>query len=99
MSATFDVSGRWLGHYPQHGREHGIAADLVQQGVTFTGTMSDHKTESERTLTQAAQEFGWVPGADEQVFEWVRQQIPEAEKLPVQAVSNMPEASLIEGTV
>jgi hypothetical protein len=94
-----NITGQWVGHYRQYGREHPISAEIVQKDERVTGVMSDGEPDSEQPLAQAAMEFGWQPGADEQVYERLRQLCPEAERLPIRTVTHLPTTSLLEGSV
>jgi hypothetical protein len=94
-----ELTGRWEGSYIQCGADHAIAADLIVAGGRLTGTMTDGETESERSVFEMALEAGLPPGADELIIAQLRQLVPDAPGAPVRSVTQLPSASVLEGSV
>jgi hypothetical protein len=97
MSSSRDLTGRWLGHYLQHGQERPITADLHHIGERLSGTMCDGHPDSEYSLFEVAQQAGLQPGADEQIEVMLRQALPDAPAGPIRYVSYLPSGSVLEG--
>lgn len=98
MSASANLTGRWIGSYMQGGQERPITAELHQDGVKFTGSMRDGQPDRECSLFEGAMEAGLPPGADELIDEKLRSMIPEAGRDPIRCVSHLPEESVLEGS-
>jgi hypothetical protein len=92
------MTGRWVGHYLQRGREYPITADVVQAGQRLSGTMRDGSPDRECSPFEAACEAGLPPGADEQIEAKLRQMVPDAGAGPIRFVSHLPAAAVLEGT-
>jgi hypothetical protein len=97
MPSAIDLTGRWLGHYAQHGREHPIWADLVQEGTRLSGSMRDGQPDRESSVFEAALDAGLPPGADEQIEAKLRQALPDAPRGPIRYVSHLPPESVLTG--
>jgi hypothetical protein len=97
VSSSTDVAGRWIGHYLQRGQEHPISADLVQEGVRFSGIMHDGHPDRDYSVFEAALEAGLPPGTDEQIEQKLREAIPDAPAAPIRYVSHLPSQSAVEG--
>jgi hypothetical protein len=99
MPGSHDLTGRWTGHYLQHGQPHPIAVELVQRGEHLAGAMADGSTVFTRSVSEMAMAEGLPPGADEQIVARLREQWPDAPPGPVVAESELPPTSQIEGEV
>ena len=99
MPAPIDITGRWVGAYSQHGREHPITTIFAQVDEHLQGKMTDGDTQFERSLFEAALEAGLPPGADEQIEVELRKQYPDAPRGPIRAATRLPELSVLEGSV
>jgi hypothetical protein len=99
MSTSWNLTGRWVGHYRQHDRAHAIVANLVQAGERVTGSMRDGETEREYSVFQMAAEAGLPPGADEEIVAKLRAMVPEAPSGPVRYVWRLPAESILEGRI
>jgi hypothetical protein len=99
MAQPVDLTGRWAGHYQQHGHAHPLAAELTQTGDRLTGTMRDEETTFESSVFEAAMEAGLPPGADEQIIIRLRGLFPESPRAPVRSATELPATSVLEGTV
>src|SRR5262245_6071205 len=97
MSSLADLTGVWIGHYQQHGREHPITADLVLAGERLSGTMCDGHPDSESSVFEAAAAAGLPPGTDEQIEARLREALPGAPARPIRYVSHLPADSALEG--
>jgi hypothetical protein len=97
MSSSTNLTGRWRGHYLQHGQERPITADLLHRGDRLSGTMCDGHPDSEYSLFELAQHAGLPPGADEQIELQLRQTLPDAPAGPIRYVSHLPSGSVLEG--
>jgi hypothetical protein len=98
MSHFADVTGRWVGHYLQYGRESPISADLVQTGERLDGAMVDGVLVKELTIYEAAAAAGLPPGSDEAIEAWLRQQHPEAPNGRITLTTELPKHSILEGS-
>jgi hypothetical protein len=99
MPENADLSGRWAGHYSQHGTNHPISADFTQSGQALRGRMRDSDTVSEKSVFETALDAGLPPGADEQIEHSLRELFPDARAAPVRVTSQLPSESLLEGFV
>ena len=99
MTEPVDLSGRWVGHYSQHGADHPISADLTQAGPLLAGHMRDSDTVSDKSVFETALDAGLPPGADEQIEHSLRTLFPDACGAPVRATSRLPSDSSLEGHV
>lgn len=97
MSASQDLSGRWTGYYLQHGQQHSITADLVQEETRLGGVMYDGEPDAEYSLFELAQHIGLAPGADEKIAEQVRAAYPDAPKGSIRYVTRLPTDSVLTG--
>jgi hypothetical protein len=93
-----DLTGRWVGHYWQHGREYPITAEFAQAGEQLSGSMRDGHPDRESTVFEAASEAGLPPGADEQIEARLREMVPDSPSGPIRYVSHLPPDSVLEGT-
>jgi hypothetical protein len=94
-----ELSGRWAGHYHQHGQVHPISMELTQQGEGLRGTMHDGQTVTEKSVFEVAVEAGLEPGADERIAQSLRAMFPESPNAPIRARSELAPLSLLEGHV
>ncbi len=99
MPERIDITGRWVGDYFQHGREHPLTADFAHIDAHLQGKMTDSVTEFETSVFEAALEAGLPPGADEQIEANLRKQHPELPRGPIRATAMLPAASVLEGEV
>src|SRR5262245_8915426 len=99
MPERIDITGRWVGAYFQHGREHPLIAEFAHIDSNLQGKMTDVVTEFETSVFEAAMEAGLPPGADEQIEANIRKQHPELPRAPIRAAATLPAASILEGEV
>lgn len=100
MATAVLLTGRWSGHYQQHGQSHPIQAQLHQEGGHLSGTMQDGETGTERSVFEAAIEAGLPPGADEEIEARLHELHPEVPtSAPVRALTVLPTDSVLEGMV
>lgn len=99
MSRHPNVTGRWVGNYFQHGRPWPIVADLVHAREQLTGSMRDGETDSERSVTEVANEAGLPPGGDERIVDRLRRIFPDAPATPIRYVTHLPADSALQGWV
>ena len=99
MPEHANLSGRWAGHYSQHGADHPIKAELTQNGELLSGLMRDSDIVSEKTVFETALDAGLPPGADEQIEQSLRELFPDARGAPVRVTSRLPSVSLLEGFI
>jgi hypothetical protein len=92
-----NLTGRWIGHYLQNGKEYPITADFVEADDHLTGSMSDGHPDRESSVFEAAAAAGLPPGADEQIEARLRQIVPESGFAPIRHVSHLPTHSLLDG--
>jgi hypothetical protein len=92
-----DLSGRWVGHYVQHGRDYSVTADLVQSGERLSGSMRDGHPDRESSVFEATAEAGLPPGADEQIEARLRELLPDSPSGPIRYISHLPAESVLEG--
>jgi hypothetical protein len=97
MSSTENLTGRWLGHYDQRGKEYPVSADLVQDGVKLAGSMRDGQPDRDCSLFEATVEAGLPPGADEQIDANLRALIPDAPATAIRSLSHLPPDSQLTG--
>jgi hypothetical protein len=95
--ASIDLTGRWIGHYFQHGQAHPIVADLLQDGERLTGSMRDGQTDHEYSVSEIALEEGLPPGADELIVESLRQVVPDVPSGQIRYISHLPSDAILEG--
>jgi hypothetical protein len=98
MSSS-DVTGRWVGHYVQRGKEFPISAELSHVGDRLTGSMRDGQTDHENSVFEAVAAAGLPPGADEQVVARLRQMVPDAASGTVRSFARLPAGARLEGHV
>jgi hypothetical protein len=94
-----NLTGRWEGHYYQHGQGHPISMELIQEGDRLRGTMRDGDTVSQKSVFETAVDAGLPPGADEQIVDSLREMFPHLGRAPIRARSELPPDSIIEGQV
>jgi hypothetical protein len=92
-----DLTGRWVGHYVQHGREFPITADFAQDGEHLSGSMRDGHPDRECSVFEASCEAGLPPGADEQIEARLREMVPDCPSGPIRYVTHLPPESVLEG--
>jgi hypothetical protein len=92
-----DLTGRWVGHYGQQGRDYPITADFAQAGEHLSGSMRDGRPDRECTVFEATSEAGLPPGADEQIEARLREMVPDCPSGPIRYVSHLPPESVLEG--
>ncbi len=97
MSSAVNLTGRWIGHYLQHGQQHPITALFYQSGEHLSGSMRDGHPEDEYSLFDIAAQTGLPPGADEQIEARIRELIPDAPSGPIRYISQLPAESVLEG--
>jgi hypothetical protein len=98
MSRFADVTGRWIGHYLQFGRETPISADLVQVTDRINGVMADGVLVHEFTIYEVAANAGLPPGSDEAIESWLRQQHPDVPDGPISFTMELPKHSILRGS-
>lgn len=100
MAAVVLLTGRWSGHYRQHGAEHPLNARLRQEGLRLSGTMTDGEPRTERSVFEVALDAGLAPGQDEEIVARLREQYPDVpSNAPIRFVTILPAESLLEGSV
>ena len=97
MSSLESLTGRWIGHYDQRGKEYPVSADLVQDGANLAGSMRDGQPDRDCSLFEAAVEAGLPPGADERIDANLRALIPDAPATAIRSLSHLPPDSQIAG--
>ena len=97
MSSLENLTGRWIGHYDQRGKEYPVSADLVQDGVNLAGSMRDGQPDRDCSLFEATVEAGLPPGADEQIDANLRAMIPDAPATAIRSLSHLPPDSQLAG--
>jgi hypothetical protein len=97
MSSRENLTGSWIGHYEQRGKEYPVSADLVHDGVNLTGSMRDGQPDRDCSLFEATVEAGLPPGADEQIDANLRALIPDAPATAIRSLSHLPPDSQIVG--
>jgi hypothetical protein len=97
MAATENLTGRWIGHYEQRGKEYPVSADLVQDGVDLAGSMRDGQPDRDCSLFEATVEAGLPPGADEQIDANLRALLPDAPATAIRSLSHLPPDSQLAG--
>jgi hypothetical protein len=95
--SSIDLTGRWIGHYFQHGQAHSIVAVLLQDGERLTGSMRDGQTDHEYSVFEIALKEGLPPGADEQIVEKLREVVPDVPSRQIRYVSHLPSDAILEG--
>jgi hypothetical protein len=91
------LTGRWAGHYTQHGQSHPIVTLFRQDGDRLSGSMQDVQNDGECSVFELAAESGLPPGADEQIEAKVREAVPDAPRGPVRYVWHLPSDSVLDG--
>jgi hypothetical protein len=99
MASETNVTGRWVGAYYQYDRPHAITLEIVQEGETLTGSMSDGEPESSLTVEQFATLAGLPLGGDEQIVSRLRENFPDAPAGQVYYISQLAPESTVEGWV
>ncbi|MFT7630830.1 MAG: hypothetical protein ACI87E_001838 [Mariniblastus sp.] len=94
---TRSVSGRWQGHYLQHGALHRIIADFDQQGVKLDGAMIDIDNTKLQRLNEVALQEGLSPATIAEMEGQIRDLIPQAGNDPIFVHSTLPKSSKLEG--
>ena len=97
MSSLENLTGRWVGHYDQRGKEYPITAEFVQDGLKLAGSMRDGQPDRDCSLFEATVEAGLPPGADEQIDANLRALIPDAPATAIRSLSHLPADSEIVG--
>ncbi len=97
--SDINLTGRWVGHYVERGRECPIEANLTQDGDELRGWMRDTVTEIEISIFDLAVDAGLPPGADEEITRKLRESVPDAGDSPVRWVSTLPDQSVLEGEI
>jgi hypothetical protein len=97
MASTENLTGRWIGHYEQRGKEYPVSADLVQDGVNLAGSMRDGQPDRDCSLFEATAEAGLPPGADERIDANLRALIPDAPATAIRSLSHLPPDSELVG--
>jgi hypothetical protein len=97
MSSLENLTGRWIGHYDQRGKEYPVSADLVQDGVNLAGSMRDGQPDRDCSLFEATVEAGLPPGADEQIDANLRAMIPDTPATAIRSLSHLPPDSQLAG--
>jgi hypothetical protein len=92
-----DLTGRWVGHYAQGGREFPITADLRQAGDRLSGTMRDGHPVHEYSLAEAADLAGLPAGGEEEFEERLREAAPGLPPGRVRCVTRLPTGSVLDG--
>jgi hypothetical protein len=95
--AVANLTGRWIGHYLQHGEECPITADLRETGEHLNGLMYDGRPDRECSLGQAVAEAGLPSGADEVIEAHLRGMVPDSTAGPIRYVTRLPPNSTLQG--
>jgi hypothetical protein len=91
------LTGRWVGHYFQHGQAYPISADLLQTEDRVSGFMYDGHTNRDTSIAEAIAEGGGTSVTAEQVEAQLREMVPDAPSSPVRYVSQLPPNSILRG--
>ncbi len=97
MSSLENLTGRWIGHYEQRGKEYQVSANLIQDGASLSGSMRDSQPDRDCSLFEAAVEAGLPPGADERIDAGLRAMIPDAPAVAIRSLSHLPPNSELAG--
>jgi hypothetical protein len=92
-----DLTGRWIGHYLQQGREYPITADFRETSERLCGFMYDGQPDREYSVFQATADAGLPPGADEQIEAKIREMVGDEAPGPIRYVSHLPPNSTLQG--
>jgi hypothetical protein len=95
--SSMHLTGRWIGHYLQQGKEYAITADFCEAEARLTGFMYDGQPDREFSLSQLAAEAGLSPGEDEQLQAKLREMVPDGAPGPIRCVSHLPPNSILQG--
>jgi hypothetical protein len=96
-SPTPGLTGRWAGHYTQHGQSQPIVAVLDQAENRLTGSMHDVRTEGEYSISDAVAEDGLPPAAAEEIEAKLRELVPDVPAGPIRCIWHLPSESVVEG--
>jgi hypothetical protein len=96
MSSS-SLTGRWIGHYLQLGKEYPIAADLLETEGRLSGFMYDGQPDRDYSISQVAAEAGLPPGEDEVIEAKLRAIDPAAPPGTIRYVSRLPPNSVVRG--
>jgi hypothetical protein len=99
MAESPDLTGNWIGHYVQDDRTRGLSAVLVQSGERLSGSMQDHETRIEASVSEIAERANLPPGGDEQIVAGLRRLFPDAPSASMRYVALLPPESTLEGRV
>ena len=97
MLSLENLTGRWVGHYEQRGKEYQVSANLIQDGASLSGSMRDSQPDRDCSLFEAAVEAGLPPGADERIDAGLRAMIPDAPATAIRSLSHLPPNSELAG--
>ena len=92
-----NMTGRWVGHYLQHGEEHPITADILETDERISGFMYDGRPDRDYSVFQVTSDSGMPPGSDEEIEANLRGMLPDAPAGPVRYVSHLPSNSILRG--
>ena len=93
------LSGRWDGAYAQHGRSFPIQAALKHRGNKLSGSMVDMEPCHNQSLRAMLQESHMSNDEIEQFVAEIRSQFPDTPEGEIDYRSQLPEKSLVDGTV
>ena len=91
------LTGRWIGHYLDHGKEFPITADVLEDRERLSGFMYDGQQDRDCSVAEAIAEAGMPPGSDEQIEAKLREMVPGAPPGPIRWVSHLPSNSILRG--
>jgi len=93
------ASGRWSGHYEQHGKSFPIEASLKHRGGKLFGTMTDSNGQHSQSLRSMLEESKLSDQEIEQFISEVRSNFPRSPDGEIEYRSYLPARSLIEGEI
>jgi hypothetical protein len=91
-----NITGRWMGHYVQYGRNHPIVANFFESGLHISGSMQDGKPECEYSLFEIAAELGLSSQDKEAIEASCRDLVPHAPADSIHYLTRLPSESSIE---
>ena len=93
------LSGRWVGHYQQHGRSFPVEASFKHRGGKLFGTMFDLEPGHQQPLRAVLEETGHSDSDISKFIDGVRSHFPDSLDGEIEYRAWLPEKSMIEGSV
>jgi hypothetical protein len=91
------LTGRWIGHYIQQGKEYPISADVLETDERLSGFMYDGAPDRHCSVAEAVAQAGLPPEAEEEIAAKIRELAPDAPTGPIGFVSRLPTHSILQG--